>query len=140
MRRVSFSVVGEPAPQGSKRHVGNGRLIESSRKLKPWRQAVVAAAKEALAEESGWAPWVVMDGPLCVHMSFRVPRGRTVTRRYPTVKPDLDKLERGVLDALTIAGVIADDARVVETRARKKYADERSPQGVRVLVYELEDE
>lgn len=47
---IAFDVYGEPAPQGSKRHVGGGRMIESSAKVKPWRQDVVAAAREAMAD------------------------------------------------------------------------------------------
>jgi hypothetical protein len=46
MKQVCFTVYELPAPQGSKRHVGNGRMIESSTKVKPWRQAVIAAAKD----------------------------------------------------------------------------------------------
>ena len=38
----------EPAPQGSKRHVGGGRLIEASKRVKPWRQAVAATSRFSL--------------------------------------------------------------------------------------------
>lgn len=31
-----FSVLGLPAPQGSKTHVGEGRMVESSKRVKPW--------------------------------------------------------------------------------------------------------
>lgn len=42
---MKFAVQGiEPAPQGSKRHVGNGRMVEASAKVKPWRFAVSQAA------------------------------------------------------------------------------------------------
>ena len=33
-------VPGKPAAQGSKRHVGNGVMIESSKRVKPWRTDV----------------------------------------------------------------------------------------------------
>ena len=36
----TFTVLGTPAPQGSKRHVGKGVMVESSRGCKPWRQDV----------------------------------------------------------------------------------------------------
>ena len=44
----SFSVIvyGTAAPQGSKRHVGNGVMLESSKRLRPWRQDVRFAALE----------------------------------------------------------------------------------------------
>jgi hypothetical protein len=34
MREFSIFIVGDPAPQGSKRHVGNGVMIEASKKVK----------------------------------------------------------------------------------------------------------
>ena len=37
MNDVSFNVIGIPGAQGSKRHVGNGVMVESSKKVKPWR-------------------------------------------------------------------------------------------------------
>lgn len=43
-------------------------------------------------------------------------------RTRPDCRPDLDKPVRSTLDALTTAGAIDDDARVVEINARKHYA------------------
>lgn len=37
--RLHFEIPGRPAAQGSKRHVGGGRMIEQSKYLKPWRTA-----------------------------------------------------------------------------------------------------
>ena len=42
----SLTVYGVAAPQGSKRHVGNGVMIESSNRVRPWRQDVRFAALE----------------------------------------------------------------------------------------------
>jgi len=42
----SFTVWGIAAPQGSKRHVGNGVMLESSDRVRPWRQDVRFAALE----------------------------------------------------------------------------------------------
>ena len=47
---------------------------------------------------------------------------KTVTRSYPSVPPDLDKLIRAALDALT-AIAYRDDAQVTEIRAAKCYGD-----------------
>ena len=46
-------------------------------------------------------------------------RDRVRGVKWRTVKPDLDKLCRAVFDALTDAGVITDDARIVQA-ARKR--------------------
>ena len=47
--RLTIVAYGQPAPQGSKRHVGKGVMVESSKKLRPWRQDVKAAAEAARA-------------------------------------------------------------------------------------------
>lgn len=46
---LTIVVHGQPAPQGSKRafvnkHTGRAALVESSKKVQPWRQAVVGRA------------------------------------------------------------------------------------------------
>ena len=46
MNEIFIPVIGMPAPQGSKRHVGNGIMIENSKRVKPWRQDVKEAALE----------------------------------------------------------------------------------------------
>ena len=119
---VGFSVIGMPGPQGSKRHVGNGVMVESSAKVKPWRQDVRDAA---LLARNGAAP---LDGPLVMRIVFTLPKPASAPKRkrtYPCKKPDLDKLLRSTLDALKTAGLIADDARVVEfDRLAKVYPGE----------------
>lgn len=128
---MKIIVYGSPAPQGSKRFAGiqsnghggqTGRLVESSKKVGPWRQDVKAAA---IAARNGAAP---IDGPIVVRMIFTLPKptGAPKTRRtYPCRKPDVSKLVRSTEDALTDAGVIADDARIVEyERAAKVYPNE----------------
>ena len=49
-RALTVIVYGTPAPQGSKRHVGHGRMIEQSKRVKPWRNDVKAAAETAIVE------------------------------------------------------------------------------------------
>lgn len=132
----AFSMVahGVPGPQGSKKAVGvvkrgpragQAILVESSKKVKPWREAVVDAANLVLRfKHRGWVP---LDGPLVADMVFSMPR----PARFPTgdarrvhgchtTYPDLSKLTRSTEDALTTAGVWADDARVVGYRRNDK--------------------
>lgn len=124
---MKIVVYGSPAPQGSKSFKGlakSGRAIlaESSKRVKPWRQDVKAAAIEARA---GAAP---LDGPLMARMVFTVPKPASAPKRrttYPDRKPDLSKLLRSTEDALTDAGAIADDARIVGfSRLAKVYPGE----------------
>ena len=49
MKELEFRVRGLPAPQGSKTLTRYGALMESSKKVKPWRQDIIHAALEAYA-------------------------------------------------------------------------------------------
>ena len=63
------------------------------------------------------------DVPVRVDLVFLLPKppSRPKRRRcWPTVKPDIDKLVRAVLDALTSV-VFTDDAQVVALRVDKDY-------------------
>lgn len=121
MSGLEFDVVGEPAPQGSKRHVGRGIMVESSKKVAPWREDVRNAALLAMYHAEQSAP---IDGPVSVQIRFRLRRPTSTPKRvvWPFRKPDIDKLLRSTLDALTTAGVISDDARVVHVEMRKEFA------------------
>ncbi len=110
-------------------------MTATNPRTKPWEAVVAAAALEAGAEP--------LDGPIAVGLVFRLPRpaghfGRRWLRpaapAWPASRPDLDKLIRAVLDALT--GICwRDDSRVVEIRATKRYAEGGDkPCGVTVTV------
>ncbi|WP_433465728.1 RusA family crossover junction endodeoxyribonuclease [Spirillospora sp. CA-128828] len=127
---VKITAIGTPAPQGSKRHVGRGVMVESSKKVKPWREAVKSAALDFISDADQYGRQIgrltdgfPLDGPLFAHMAFTLARPKSApkSRLYPDRMPDLSKLVRATEDALTDAGVWADDARVVSTLARKLY-------------------
>lgn len=131
-----ITVHGTPAPQGSKRHVGNGVMIEMSQRLKPWRQNVKEAALTAMehAQYDNHVHRAPLDGPLAASIVFTVreqptsrptwwpanQRWSKALRWRPASTPDLSKLLRATEDALT--GVAwKDDARVVEYVRLAKY-------------------
>lgn len=133
---IEFTVLHRPAPQGSKRHVGGGRLLEQSKRVAPWREAVDQAARAAANArhviECGGSPAIApqpLDGPLSVEVIFTVrkPASAPKTRvTWPTTRDsgDIDKLLRSTFDALTTAGAIADDSRIVEVVTRKVFPGE----------------
>lgn len=93
----------------------NGHIIHSQGSaLAAWRSSVALAAKKAGASPS--------DKPISMTLIFIMKKPKTVTREYPTVAPDLDKLVRGVLDALT-AIAYKDDSQVIDIRALKIYGE-----------------
>jgi Holliday junction resolvase RusA-like endonuclease len=140
MTTIRITVYGTPAPQGSKhgrpiyRGRGDNRVftgkvaqVESSKaRVNDWRSDVKTATEQAIAVHAGdWAP---LDGPLMARIVFtlRKPTSAPKTRTtYPDRKPDVDKLLRSTLDGLTSAGLIADDARIVDVhRLAKVYPGE----------------
>lgn len=114
---MTYTVYGTPAPQGSKKHVGNGIMVESSKQVKPWREAIVWQVK----------PQAMIDGPVEVSIIFTLnkpksaPKARTT---YPDRKPDLDKLVRSTFDGLKSAGVYRDDSQVIWLAAAKRFPGE----------------
>lgn len=125
---ITFVVYGVPRPQGSKRHVGNGIMVESSKHVKAWREDVSSAARKAYAGG-------LIDGPVSLHVTFGFPRPRSHYRtgkhaqelkesapKFHRGRPDLSKLIRAVEDALT--GVVwRDDSQVVDIKSTKGYGE-----------------
>jgi len=128
-RIVAFRVLGTPAPQAGMRSVrtarGVRRITEGGVNLPTWRQAIaVEAAVAAVAAGC-------QEGALGLDLTFRfrcpassrlkwekeaadTPQGLPMI-----VRPDLDKLERAVSDALVEGGLIRDDALICSVVKRK---------------------
>jgi Holliday junction resolvase RusA-like endonuclease len=138
---VTFTVYGTPVAQGSMKAVmplgaAHPRVLHTSnKKLKAWREDIGWRALEALNR----AGLTRMGRSVAVSVEavFYFRRPSSVTRDYMTVAPDIDKLGRAVLDALT--GVVyEDDSQVVELVKRKLY-DTRSRLEVTVRELMAED-
>lgn len=154
---IAFTVLGRPQPAGSKRAfavrkggVPTGRvaITDDAKKSRPWKQEVAGAARIAFYEDAGHRrPSALLTGPVTVRVEFFFarPKGHYGTGRnarvvkasapdFPAVKPDIDKLSRAVMDALT--GVVwRDDAQVVTKLATKRYG---TPERCEIAVRELE--
>ena len=123
-------VVGDPHTKGSLQCVGPRRckscggavfhqLVEDDPTGggKLWRRQLESAGR-ALRGSIGYT----FEGPVAVDATFVLARPASAQKRlWPHVKPDLDKLTRMLLDALTSAQVIRDDALVCELNVRKQY-------------------
>jgi len=123
---IAIDVIGRPAPQGSKRSIGNNRFIESSKHLPAWRAAVLDAATKAARTKN----WETLTGPVELEVTFYLERPATVSaakRPEPITPPDIDKLIRGVADSLTNAEIYTDDSQIVKVIGIKRYADVRDP-------------
>lgn len=126
---MTITVYGVPGPQGSKNLGRYGQLYESSKKVKPWRLACKYAALAAI-EDAGIndkrIDGAAIPGPVEVTVIFSLPspKSRKKSDRYPSRKPDIDKLLRSTFDGLSDIRLWEDDARVVTVQARKLYVGE----------------
>lgn len=62
-----------------------------------------------------------------MEVTFTLPKPLAAPKKkriYPSKQPDLSKLVRSTEDALTIAGVYEDDARIIDTISGKRYPGE----------------
>lgn len=135
---ISFFVPGKPQAQGSKVKGRWGNLREDNDELGPWRERVALAAYRAMwGCEGPTLGAALLDGPITVGLEFVLYRPKSANKNKPTPpatkKPDIDKLERAILDALT--GVIfGDDSQVVTVLKHKRVAEFGESPGVHVCV------
>ena len=113
-------VDGRPAPQGSKNAFVIGKravMVEASKHLPAWRNDVILAVKKLFADSEDVSKFVE---PVKLKVTFYIERPKQPKYKiYPGGKPDLDHYIRAVGDALTIGGLLADDALIVKILAEK---------------------
>lgn len=149
---VSFAVYGRPQQKGSKRvfPVRSSQVRDraprqdyivrdDNPRAKPWASTISARAAEAYS-----GPLIRSAVGVELAFYFRRPKGHFGTGRNASrikpgapvemiTTPDVDKLARCAIDALT-GIVIADDSLIVELCARKLYGE---PERVEVRVLEF---
>jgi crossover junction endodeoxyribonuclease RusA len=138
---ITFTVRGLPVPQGALvRSPSGGLYHRGARALGDWRHAISDECRRAM---SGLP---ALGGPVRVLATFYLPRPkghyrsdgetlRPTSPAFPSGRPDVDKLARAALDALTQVA-FDDDAQVVELIAAKEYAG-YEPVGAMISVSEF---
>jgi Holliday junction resolvase RusA-like endonuclease len=144
---MELTVYGTPVPKGSARAFAipgkdgqRPRAVVVSDNKKPlahWQTQIANEARLMKGSRPGDVP--AFDGAIGVYVAFHFNRPKSVSktsRPYVTVKPDLDKLVRAVLDGLT--GVIwRDDAQVTDLRAEKSYLDVAGAEHAVILIWDV---
>ena len=148
MKEIFIPVIGIPAPQGSKRHVGNGIMIENSKRVKPWRQVVKEAALNHYQGE-------VIDQAVEIEIIFIFVRPKShfgTGKNSRKLKPsapvfvtskgigDIDKLQRSTYDALSESSggnVLKDDSLIVQNRNSKRYCVAGENPGAKIIIRTL---
>jgi Holliday junction resolvase RusA-like endonuclease len=102
----------------------SGRLFvgkSSSSKIKTWISRFESAVL------SNGIPKSPIDGPIAVNISFRFSYNKSVRKRdigkfiWKATRPDLDNMEKSILDSLSRIGVITEDKNVVSKTSEKCY-------------------
>lgn len=131
---LEFDVYGLPQPQGSaKAFVPKGWtrpvVTSDNPNLKDWRR-LVASAAQPHAPTTG-----LLAGPVRLTLAFALARPQSLPKKrtHHITRPDVDKLARAVLDALT-GILLRDDSQVVELVASKAYAELGASPGLRVRL------
>lgn len=128
--RYDFFVHGTPEQQGSTRaFVRGGRayITSTNKNLNSWRDLIRVVAQE----QAG----MVHTQGINLRATFLMPRPKSAPKKFisMTKRPDIDKLARGLLDALT--GVIyKDDSQVNVMVVEKLYAEGTDPVGVHIRI------
>jgi crossover junction endodeoxyribonuclease RusA len=122
---IEYTIPGTPRPQGSKKHVGRGIMIESSKYIADWRAFARLKAEIAMREHA----MIRKPHPVAIEVVFYFDRPKshsttkglrdTAPTRH-TSKPDIDKLLRALLDSMT-GIVFEDDSQVWIKSASKCY-------------------
>ena len=132
---ISFFVPGKPVAQQRPRAFRRGERVGvyQPKVCAEYKNLVKMVATEA--QDS----WPIISGPVYISMTFYMQRPNSVSKKrrpYPTVKPDIDNLYKGVADALEWILYEADQ-QVVRALIDKRYADDGQKPGVAVVVTEL---
>lgn len=130
---ISFFVPGKPITEGSTRYLGvrGGKPIitHDNPELSAWRQKVAQVAV-LYARQAGWE--LPLDEPVAIRVAFTLAPPKRQRWDKPAVKPDLDKLQRAIGDALGANGsVLREDSRICEWCAVKQYGNKP---GVQVTI------
>ena len=138
-----FFVPGTPTPKGSwsaiwNPHVQRGRhkggcilVAQNSTAAKAWAKAIKVLARAAKLPRE-------MSGPVGIDILFWLHRAEAtnIDWRFRDITPDVDKLERAVLDALT--GIAwADDRQVCDAHAIKRYVTEDLETGADITIWPM---
>jgi len=121
--KIQLFIPGIPQPKGSIRaFMPKGRgfpiLTSDNPKAKKWEDEI----RRAIRSEE------YLTGPIVINLKFCMPipkstsKKRRLTLNWQVKKPDIDKLARAILDALT-GTIYKDDSQVAKLTAEKIYGD-----------------
>lgn len=139
-------VPGQPVAQGSKNgyaiatgrgpnrvYTGRVRMFEHAKALPAWRDDIIAACVSQTHGQILYPQGIPVTCTLEFVMARPKSMPKSKTRPHCT-RPDIDKLERAVFDALTFAKVWHDDGQANSGYRSKRYAQLGEEHGVHIRL------
>lgn len=136
---IALTIVGIPQPKGSKTAFvrgGKAVLVEGASpqargNFASWREAVERECRDYIKKHR----MAALAEPVSISARFRFPM--LASDKYRTAhctKPDIDKLERALYDALVSGGLLVDDCWIWSTMVSKRHCIGDEPPGATVVV------
>lgn len=142
---ITFFVPGTPRPKGSTKSFWNPKAkkivsLRASDHEEAWESRVTQASLSAGCKGTADAVVVWVTCWLSRPRSHWNAKGlKPSAPKFPTGKPDADKLLRAILDGLTAVAYL-DDSQVVQAIIQKVYATADHPSGATVSICDKEHE
>jgi Holliday junction resolvase RusA-like endonuclease len=96
---------------------------------------------DARALATPFAPPAPLTGPIRLLVDFVIARPKSMRRpvgfALHTKRPDLDNLEKGLLDILSHSGFWLDDAQICDKHTRKVYAQAGGEPLIRIRICQI---
>lgn len=130
MEKISFTVIGQPIPKARARTVRKGGRIWSftPNKVATWEKTIQEEAKKHFKKP--------IESPLSLGIIFYLKRPKSRRKdKYVYTTPDLDNLEKSVLDGLSKIAYL-DDKLVVAKSSIKKYVTNGKPR-IEITIIKL---
>lgn len=134
--RVRGIPVGQPRPRA--RNAGKHARVYNPGTSDDWKEKVIIATRIASTGSN-------FDDrePLIVKITYLMPRPKShfgahgllpSAPRYHLQKPDLDNLDKAVLDALVVSGIMRDDCQVVQLISNKDWTKPGEDAGAWIAI------
>ena len=137
---ILVAINGPPAAQPRARTGKYGNFYTPSKRIQVWKEYIAVALMDKIPEK----PW---EGPISVSMSFYMQRPKRMLKKmspdgelWHTQKPDIDNLEKAVLDVCTTQGVWVDDCQVCYTSIRKYWMTKDGSPGMFLAIRPMEEQ
>lgn len=141
VKSIVFEVLGQSIPQGSTKSFYIKKLnrvvtTHGNKSTDSWRLRIATEAQKAQADHLFYNSDKTQAYTVTCEFVMERPRSTPKKIIFDTKRPDLDKLIRSVLDAITDV-LIPDDAQVVGLKASKRYCSTNEPPHLHIEVSRL---